>query len=340
MQEERYVVDADIGPVLADLYRRHMEGEGFSKLAIWLNINGFKTVRGRQWSTNTIKSYMDSGFAAGLLRIHDPDCKCSAKKGATSGSCKNYFLVQGAHEEIIDYDLWKKYREHRARVAEIPPRARVSTYELSGLGRCGSCRGYPGMVSKRLRDGTYVTAWAYRCQRRATMGADACPGLYIWRHQAEEAVHEWLFDQAAVGIDAAEPEPGFSPSENVHQATAELRSRAEQAVKRATDAIARLRADYAMDPDDWDPGEYEAARAQLQQRRRDAQSQLDELTEVQQLPTKESFAPLIVSTAAEWLTLDAAGRNRVLRTLVRRVAFVRHAEGTSGTSIEVHPLGA
>ncbi|WP_374224475.1 recombinase family protein [Streptomyces sp. ISL-94] len=69
----------------------------------WLNTHGYLTVRGNPWSVQVLTRYMDSGFPAGLLRVHDPKCAC----GHTN-SCPNHIFIPGAHEELISPELWQQ----------------------------------------------------------------------------------------------------------------------------------------------------------------------------------------------------------------------------------------
>ncbi|MFB7899948.1 recombinase family protein [Streptomyces xiamenensis] len=337
IQEERYEIDPEIGPVLAHLYRRYVAGEGFAVLCAWLNEHGFRSTRGQLWRVNALKRYMDSGWATGMLRLHDPKCSCKAKTGQVSGTCPNHLLVQGAHEEVIDYDLWSRYKARRAEVIAMAPRARKSTYELTGLLRCAECRGYTGVISKRV-DGVQISGWAYRCSRRATVGPMGCPGIYIWRHIVEEKVFEWLRDEAAAGIDAAPAtaDPG-EPEVDGRRVEME-RQRAEAEIQRATGALARLRAEHAMSPGDWGPGEYEAARDQIQAVRAEAQERLDAMAPVDPLPTRAELAPIAIGAVAEWDTLATADRSRILRSLLRRVALVRTGPGSAGVVVTPHPV--
>ncbi|MEU5863463.1 hypothetical protein ABZ815_20000 [Nonomuraea sp. NPDC047529] len=53
-----------------------MADQNFAYLARRLNRDGYTTEGGLPWSAETLRQVMDQGFAAGLLRIHDPECRC------------------------------------------------------------------------------------------------------------------------------------------------------------------------------------------------------------------------------------------------------------------------
>ncbi|MFB8415406.1 recombinase family protein [Streptomyces albidoflavus] len=335
LQKEWYEPNED-GPVVADLYRQYADGTGFSLLCGLLNARGYRTTQGALWATSTLTRYMDSGFAAGLLTVHDPECRCMK----TDGTCKRHVYIQGAHEELVDFDLWSAYQQRRKVVRSTPPRARNAIYELTGLSACGGCRGGTSMNAAE-RGGVTVLGYAFRCSARARSGALACEGVYALREDVERKVHDWLADKAAHGIDSAPP---AKIVEGVRDAAAEqakamaARAQAQAEVDKQRQALARLRAERAANPGDFGPGEYEEAADLIRRRRAEAQQLLDSTPEVEPPPEPAKFAPLVVGVMAEWKTLDTRGRNAMLRQLVRRVVLVRNGPGSANCDVVIHPL--
>lgn len=335
LQKERYEPDDELGPVVADLYRAYVAGDGFSALCGRLNRAGHRTTQGKLWSTPTLTRYMDSGFAAGLLIVHNPECRCRK----TDGTCRNRVFIQGAQEELIEFDLWEAYQQRRKEVKATTPRSRAGIYELSGLCRCAGCRGGTSLNTAR-RDGVNVPGWAYRCTKRAQAGATACDGVLIPRHIVEDKVFDWLKDEAAEGIDNAPPAE-VTPERNLadeQAANMRARARAQAEVDKQRQALARLRAEHAANPDDFGPGEYEEAADVIRRKRTEAQATLDSIPEMEALPDRAEFVSLVVGTVEEWETLNTRERNNMLRKLIRRVALIRHGSGADKVEIQVHPL--
>lgn len=111
VQKERY--EPDVGgdaPAYAEAYRRYVDGTSYYALCGWLNSHGCFTVRGNPWSVQVLMRYMDSGFPAGLLRIHDPKCACGH-----SGNCPRHIFMSGAYEALISSELWQQYQDERDR---------------------------------------------------------------------------------------------------------------------------------------------------------------------------------------------------------------------------------
>ncbi|MFE7017652.1 recombinase family protein [Streptomyces sp. NPDC057651] len=335
LQKERYEIHPDRGPVVAELYRDYLAGDGFSVMCGRLNAAGHRTTQGSLWSTDTLTRYMDSGFAAGVLSVHDPECRCRK----TDGTCKRHVHIQGAHEELIDFDLWEAYQRRRKQVAATMPRSRTGLYELTGLCKCGGCRLGTSLNAAR-QNGANVPGWAYRCSARAKAGATACEGVFVPRHMVEREVFRWLSDEAAAGIDNAPPAE-LTPERNLadeQAASMRARARAQADVDKQRQALARLRADRAANPDDFGPGEYEEAADLIRSKRAEAQALLDSIPETEPLPDRAEFVPLVVGTREEWHTLDTRGRNMILRKLIRRVALIRHGVGSENVEIQIHPL--
>jgi hypothetical protein len=332
LQKERYEVDPDYGPAIADLYRAYVAGDGFSVLTARLNASGWRTTQGGLWSTETLTRYMDSGFPAGLLIVHHPECRCRK----TDGSCRNRVHIQAAHEELIDYDLWEAYQQHRKEVAATAPRSRNGIYELTGLPKCGQqCRKGTSLNASDGRPG-----FAYRCSARAKSGPLACDGIYVLRERVEAEVFAWLQREAADDIDQAPPTEQAQPPDRADQEAAGIRARAraQAEVDKQRDALARLRADHMANPNDYEPGEYEEAAAIIRAARDKAKAVLDSIPETAPVPDRAEFRPLIVGLVAEWPTLTVRERNGIYRQLIRRVALIRHGPGSDTAEIVVHPL--
>ncbi|MFJ2017209.1 recombinase family protein [Streptomyces nodosus] len=337
IQKERYEIEAEYGPVIADLYRQYSAGDGFTALCSRLNRAGWRTTQGAMWRTETLRRYMDGGFPAGLLTVHDPECRC----GKTDGSCQTHVHIQGAHDELIDWDLWEAYLRRRKQVRETAPRSRVGLYQLTGLVKHAQCRGGTSLTTKR-EGGRTKNGYAYRCSLRAHSGGTACEGVYVRRDIVEDEVRDWLAREAAAGIDAAPSAPiedmrDRAAREQADNARARVRAQAE--VDKQRQALARLRADYAANPDDYGPGEYEDAVAEIRAKRQKAEQILAELpAEAETLPDRAKYVPLILGVIDVWDAMETAEQNGILRQLLRRVALVRHGAGSAGCEIQIHPV--
>ncbi|MGE9695952.1 recombinase family protein [Streptomyces sp. CH6] len=324
LQKERYEPHSVQGPIVAGLYREYTLGTGFTKLAVVLNNTGERTTQRSLWTAETLQRYMDSGFAAGLLHVHDPECKCGKK----NGKCRNKVYIQGAHEELVDFDLWRAYLRRREEIKASVPRSREGIYELTGLVRCTACRGGTSLNAQRVK-GVNVAGAMYRCTQRAKSGALACSGILVSRVWVEKEVRKWLRDKVAEGVDKAPAtvDPSEPTTADVTAATLRARTMAQAEVDRQRSALARLRAEHAADPDSWEPGEYEEAVEVIRGKRAEAQTILNSIPEEPSAQAREDVAPLVVGLVAEWESLRVAERNALLRQVIRRVAITRDPSG-------------
>ncbi|WHM36283.1 recombinase family protein [Streptomyces sp. BPTC-684] len=351
IQDERYEINQEAHDDIEDLYARKLglaEGhraqpDGYGNLAGWLNRLGYRTSVGTLWKHDSLRRYMLSGFAAGLLRIHDPDCKCDYT--ANGGTCTRWLHIDGAHDGIIVPETWEKFLAHAEERRRMSPRARNPTYPLTGLVRCGSCRGDAGATSARRASGR-VYGYAYMCGNSSRSGGTVCQnGVWVQRYMVEDDVLDWLTREAAKGIDAAPAAPvAGNQADAKRKRAAKERERLQAEQTRLTGALANLAADKALNPRAYPPGVFEQARGTLLMQQTEVTAALEQAATAEATPLRTDFAPLVVGLAEEWETLEPAEKNGILRQLVRRVVCTRGAKGKKGvegsgqTRVTVHPL--
>lgn len=336
LQEESYKAHPDTGPVIADRYRQYIDGAAFYSLVTDLNQEGWRTVRGNLWSEQTLIRYMDSGFCAGLLRVHNPECSCPSEK---RGNCSNVLFIPGAQEELIDAELWQMYQTRRKEVRSTPPRARRATYPLTNLLRHNTCRGtVPAQTARRSVQGvaTNVRGYAYACGRRTIMGPHGCDGVWATRAHLEALTLRWVETEVAPGVDAASSAPAAREDVAGQRArAARERARLEAEAVKLANGLTNLRADRAMNPDEYGPGEYEAARDRIRQQQKANDAALERVSVAETEPHRTDYAPLLIDLCDAWHDMADAEKNALLKQVVRRIVVAR----TDGeATIEVHPV--
>ncbi|MFF4177613.1 recombinase family protein [Streptomyces sp. NPDC001750] len=336
LQEETYTAHPEAGPVMADRYRQYVDGAPFYTLMADLNSAGWRTVRGNTWSQQTLMRYMDSGFCAGLLRVHNPACQCPQEKRS---NCNNTLFIPGVQEELIDAELWQMYRERRDTVKTTPPRARQPLYPCTNLMRCGGCRGtVPAQSAQRTSEGviTNIRGYSYACGRRGITGTHGCSGVWATRSHVEDEVHRWVEREVAPAADAAGPIPVPRTAEvDQRAAAARERARLEAESNRLADGLANLRADHAMNPGDYGPGEYEAARDKIRQQQAANTAAMERASAVESEPHRADYGPLLMALLDAWNEMHNSEKNSMLKQVIRRVVLVR----TDGTAkVEIHPV--
>ena len=326
VQEERYEVDPDLKEIIQQLYTRYTAGEGFKKLARWLNELGIATTRGGMWSDTAMKVYLDSGFAAGFLRVHDPDCKAVPYLN----SCPRHKLVRHptlGHQPIIDEDTWKAFQRRRTDVKAMAPRSRSAIYPLSGLGVCGLC----GTSARRAKSGNKDYAYL-TCGRRTSKGPSACAGLTVGVGVAMRVVHDWLENEVADLLtgEAWTPEGGLRGEADARQKGIAERGRLEKEKARLERAIAKHLRVFAELEDDDPTGSLDADfRAALAVLRDDKGrciarlAALDADDEPDQGTVQRAAAtPVMMALLEDWDDMAPERINVLLRSLVRGVLIV------------------
>ncbi|MDV6290272.1 recombinase family protein [Streptomyces sp. UP1A-1] len=296
--------------MISDAYNAYVRGTtGFNKLAARWNELGLRTARGSVWLDQSVRLYLDAGFPAGLLHVHNPEAVCGEP-----GKCRkmSHYTYAGAeHDAVIDDDVWDNYRDMRATRRVTPRRSLSPVYPLSGLIWCGYCGSRANTATGRQGPGT-----AYRCQVRSRRGVDHDP-VWFPRTELEGHVYEWLLevrdeiDAIAAGRVVTPPKPKGPDPESV-------RKRLTKEIERCTAAIDRAFDAYTLG--DADRETYLRARAKHEKTRAKAQEELDALLQQDTRPTDPTpFRETILGLIDEWDTISVASKRVLLARLIARV---------------------
>lgn len=287
-------------PVVRWAYERYVAGESPATIAEALNNRGHRTVKGGPWSAEAVIDYLAAGFGAGVLRW----------RGQT---------YPGAHETIIDADLWQAFQDRRAARAATPPRRRASRYLLSGLVYCAAC-------GQRMHANTGTYGPNFRCKRRSLYGPEhGCTGGYVQQRVVEVAVREWV---AAYAGDVERAAARAEASVAV-QVTAEAEQRRlVDALKRVDASLQRLTVQLA---EGLVPAEaYTAARDELLGKRAVMTSELEASGRDVRAAAVDRGA-VARSLVEEWDDLPMEVVRTMLGQLIERVEVTtRRAGGGAG----------
>lgn len=228
-KEAGFTPDPIAGPTLRDAYVRYIGGESVYSLVKWLNdgatrpVGGYGATGDGLWSDRTLRRVMDSGFAAGLLRIN-----------TGTAAQPEYGFAPGAHQALITDAEWQAYREARGRRSKSG-RIERSEYLLSGMVRC-AC----GSTMNAGQFGANHTA-KYRC--KAAHEKRRHDGGYVTANLVEEYVMQWVRERqekARAARDAAKttaprPRPIADPSRALRARIAETEAEIDRVTRRAMD---------------------------------------------------------------------------------------------------------
>ena len=180
---QAFVPNPVYGPVVVEMYDAYLRGMGPAGIAKILNdpARGLSAPRGGRFTVSTISRALDSGFAAGFINRHGE-------------------LVGGAHEALIDADVWARYLEERdrRRQANPNPKSRQPRWFLgAGLAVCGRCGGHMVVDSYRSAKSQAICS-SYRGK------PGTCDGSWIDRVNLETLVALWLGGRVEEWTQAAE----------------------------------------------------------------------------------------------------------------------------------------
>ena len=307
---ERYVPDAALGPVLADMYCSYIDGDGGPAIGRRLNEAGVANTYGKRWSGRTVLDVLDSGFGAGFLRLHDPACECSRP-----GKCPNRAMAPGRQEPVITGEEWAAYQQRRDEARTVLPRHRNPVYPVSGLVRCGHCGGAV-VVGAVPKDGPVT----FRCSRQRHYQDCPAGGVSVPLAALLEAVRVFLAELAA-DIDAR-----AATTKARVAAVRDARDDADQLAKEVA-AADRAMARLAVQRAEAEPGELSAqAWDQAARDLREKRAMLEKrLAATRKEVTAASPDPLpaLGGIMEAWEVLPAPALNKMLRTVVRHVKVTK-----------------
>jgi DNA invertase Pin-like site-specific DNA recombinase len=318
-QEDYVPLDA-LKEVCDEIFHAYTyKGTGYRTCAEMLNRYGFHTTKGGPWAQNTLGRFMKSGFSAGLLAVHDPECRGPHEK--TGRECPRRVWLPGRHEAIIDDELWEDFKERAAVVASRPRGTRAGKHELNGILWCGHC-------GARHSGGTRDGDIAYQCSRFVQF--KECAARTVRQGMIMPHVLDMLSDWAD-GIEA-----------EAQRAAEEARAAAETSSTPPTDRGARLRAEHqrlskrldrlldALLDDAIGRAEYDAKRARLLEERQAVDDALAAAATQEATRARgERHVEVARSLAEEWQTVPKARRRELLRSVVERIDVYRESRTTA-----------
>lgn len=164
--------NSEQAPIVVEMYRRYLEGDGAAAIAAWLNDSGIPAPNGGAWRRARPLTVMDSPIHAGLIPY----------RGTT---------YPGQHEPIIDEATRAAYQRERERRAATNAKPRTYQHLLSNLLVCecgGRMHGKGSVTAGKLYRGYMCGETLNGHEQRA----------YVSALTVEPTIVDWLmtFDMA------------------------------------------------------------------------------------------------------------------------------------------------
>lgn len=298
-----YVPDPATAPHLLAAYRAFVEGRSVRSICRQLNDGGVRTTAGGLWVPITLYRVLDSGFAAGLLfqrstGQHQP----------------------GAHEPIVDEQLWARFQKARRDGRTVSPWSRHPAHTLSGLIRCGGC-GKPMASGYTREPGRDEPRRYYRCSTR--VAGQSCPGGgAIAGHLVEAFVRAWVDEEAG---DLERQARAAAARLEVVVERKQDRAHFSRQVARSDRQLKQLLLDRSEGLIS-DTAAFLAAQAEITAQRDAALAQLEAAEDDVALLAR-AHRPTIRALSEAWDEMDVLGRRDMLRRLLRRVEVNAKSSG-------------
>ncbi|MDO4944969.1 MAG: recombinase family protein [Ruminococcus sp.] len=139
LKDGEYVPDEN-APLVQRIFNMFIEGQGYKTIAVKLNDEGYRTVKGNTFENRNIEYIIRNPVYAGKLRW------TPGGKGSQSHyhSDSEVMIVDGTHEPIIEPEIWEQaqqaVKEHKRRYTPFSRENPVKhDYMLRGLVRCSAC---------------------------------------------------------------------------------------------------------------------------------------------------------------------------------------------------------
>lgn len=175
-----FEVDPEQAEIVRRIFQEHIDGLALRKIAVKLNDDGEVAPGGSTWDTSAVRYILRNEVYRGwriwnkTKKIRKPD----GKKTQRARPRDQWVIVPGAHEAIVDDELWEASvgarRQRTQFIAKNGGRKALhSPYLLTGLVQCAECGG--NFIVHRSRGtktaGEYIY---YRCGYNQRRGSSVC----------------------------------------------------------------------------------------------------------------------------------------------------------------------
>lgn len=180
------------------------ENLGRKRITAWLNDNGYKTVRGKQFQEKHIidillnEAYIGN-IVYGKTRYNYVENEEKKKKiqQVVRVDEKDWVRTKNAHPAIVDqetFELAQKKAQEGKLLHPHPKQFNAAKHPLTGLLRCGKC-GAPMICQKRTNkraDGTKLEYRYYVCSTYHKKGRNVCSQANVNADHLEDDIFEFI----------------------------------------------------------------------------------------------------------------------------------------------------
>ncbi|WP_214482844.1 recombinase family protein [Bacillus sp. SM2101] len=140
-----------------------LEKWGYKKIAANLNLQHIKTKKGKEWTSNAVKTILQNQIYIGNIKWRNK-------------------YTKGQHTPIIEKSLWDEAMKVMKARSFKPQKIHPGSYPLVGLLKCPQCKGsmVQGNSSQKYK--------YYQCNKNKCSGSSVCSSNLVKKEYAEEFV--------------------------------------------------------------------------------------------------------------------------------------------------------
>ncbi len=312
-----YVPHPIAGPALTEAYTMYVNGASFHRVTDFMNSKGVTPNGAAVMNSHSLINAMDSGFAAGFIKLDKPQALLKPEEMTRYGVVKGKpALMPGVRRidsgeiepgwpALIPLELWNDYQQVRQERKNVAPRARNPRQHLSGFLRCAGCG--RTMIFRPDRN-------RWTCSHQKFKGGEACPvKVTIDGDEVAGAVQSWLEAHRDGSEDVAD---ALTERQMQAQSAQGDIAKLEREAKRLEDEMQKLVSfalSGAFTVEQIRPKREELEKAQ--EANRAALMTARRQVAVTALPASESFGAIL----SGWTLMPAEMVNRGLGTLIDEV---------------------
>lgn len=141
MTDGKLVPDPEEAPLVQEIFRTYLAGDGLRAIAMRLNARGVRTHRGNQLDNRAIEYILHNPVYIGKLRWSKEGRAASTRRYDNP----NIIIVDGVHPPIIEPEIFEAAQQRMAEIkkkfAPYQRREQTVDFALKGLVRCSACGG-------------------------------------------------------------------------------------------------------------------------------------------------------------------------------------------------------
>lgn len=198
VKDKGLIVNEDEAGIVKEIYRKFYEVRSFRAVVHWLNNKQYKTKRGQEWPSSTVKRILQNPVYKGYFTYG------KRKQGSTVYLPQDQWLVvKGDYPALISEQEYDRIQAIIKQRAFKHPKRHGKVYIISGLFRC-ECGGSMNGYTYPKKTGSQQVYTYYRCHNHISKGTAVCKGNSIRKSVVEELVLKKIADVARLKFDEDE----------------------------------------------------------------------------------------------------------------------------------------